>query len=120
MFDCLQKGGLGLEHHLHRGRALAAFNHLLAVRVQKLKMESTHRSPEGQTNVQADVQTVLAPVTQSEESLLSSVWSLFILIYLFRCMFCLFFLVQLCFAYINAHGCTLCIFLDYLFMHVIC
>ncbi|KAH7860687.1 hypothetical protein Vadar_016791 [Vaccinium darrowii] len=73
VFDCLQKGGLGLEHHLHRGRALAAFNHLLAVRVQKLKMESTHRSPEGQTNVQADVQTVLAPVTQSEESLLSSV-----------------------------------------------
>ncbi|XP_058186031.1 uncharacterized protein LOC131303262 isoform X4 [Rhododendron vialii] len=74
----LEESGLGLEHHLHRGRALAAFNHLLAVRVQKLKMESTHRSPAGssvpgQTNVQADVQTVLAPLTQSEESLLSSV-----------------------------------------------
>lgn len=87
VFDCLQESGLGLEHHLHRGRALAAFNHLLAVRVQKLKMESTHRSPAGssvpgQTNVQADVQTLLAPLTQSEESLLSSVWSLFILIFI--------------------------------------
>ena len=71
---------------MHRGRALAAFNHLLAVRVQKLKLENTNRgqpgtSLHGQTNVQADVQIVLTPITQSEESLLSSVGSLFIVIY---------------------------------------
>ncbi|KAI8029134.1 hypothetical protein LOK49_LG01G02035 [Camellia lanceoleosa] len=74
----LEESGLGLEHHLHRGRALAAFNHLLGVRVQKLKLENTHRgqsgtSVHGQTNVQADVQTLLTPIAQSEESLLSSV-----------------------------------------------
>ncbi|CAL5368142.1 unnamed protein product [Camellia sinensis] len=74
----LEESGLGLEHHLHRGRALAAFNHLLGVRIQKLKLENTHRgqsgtSVHGQTNVQADVQTLLTPIAQSEESLLSSV-----------------------------------------------
>ncbi|XAR73263.1 hypothetical protein NMG60_11007174 [Bertholletia excelsa] len=74
----LEESGLGLEHHLHRGRALAAFNHLLSVRVQKLKLQDTHMgqpgtSISGQTNVQADVQTLLSPITQSEESLLSSV-----------------------------------------------
>lgn len=62
---------------MHRGRALAAFNHLLTVRVQKLKSEAqTH----GQTNVQADVQTLLGPITESEKSLLSSVSLSFLLI----------------------------------------
>ncbi|XP_059642353.1 uncharacterized protein LOC132284280 isoform X2 [Cornus florida] len=77
----IEETGLGLEHHLHRGRALAAFNHLLAVRVQKLKLENIHRgqagtSLHGQTNVQLDVQSLLTPITQSEESLLSSVMPL--------------------------------------------
>ncbi|KAA8530957.1 hypothetical protein F0562_005676 [Nyssa sinensis] len=77
----LEESGLGLEHHLHRGRALAAFNHLLAVRVQTLKLENTHKgqsgtSLHGQTNIQSDVQTLLAPLTQGEESLLSSVMPL--------------------------------------------
>ncbi|RVW55231.1 hypothetical protein CK203_067014 [Vitis vinifera] len=71
------ESGLGLEQHLHRGRALAAFNHLLGVRVQKLKLENTKgqssASVNGQTNVQSDVQMLLSPITQSEESLLSSV-----------------------------------------------
>ncbi|KAF8404468.1 hypothetical protein HHK36_009353 [Tetracentron sinense] len=66
----LQETGFGVEHHLHRGRALAAFNHIIGVRVQKLKLENIHQE---QANVQPDVQTLLAPVTQSEESLLSSV-----------------------------------------------
>ncbi|XP_052197729.1 uncharacterized protein LOC127804771 isoform X2 [Diospyros lotus] len=74
----LEEHGLGFEHHLHRGRALAAFNHLLTVRVQKLKLENSHggqpgTSLHGQTNAQADVQTLLMPITRSEESLLSSV-----------------------------------------------
>lgn len=78
----LQETGLGLEHHLHRGRALAAFNHLISVRVKKLKMENIARghsgtSGNGQTNVQSDVHTLLAPITQSEESLLLPVRIIF-------------------------------------------
>lgn len=58
---------------MHRGRALAAFNHILDVRVQKLKSEHMSKEKGGQTIVQSDVQMLLAPLTQSEESLLSSV-----------------------------------------------
>ncbi|KAL3527892.1 hypothetical protein ACH5RR_012548 [Cinchona calisaya] len=71
-----EETGLGLEHHLHRGRALAAFNHLLALRVQNLNSEKggpSGTSVPGQTNVQSDVQSLLAPITQNEESLLSAV-----------------------------------------------
>ncbi|XP_028951098.2 uncharacterized protein [Malus domestica] len=68
--SALGENSLGLEHHLHRGRALAAFNHLLTARVQKLKSE---RQAHGQTNVQADVQTLLGPIKESEKSLLASV-----------------------------------------------
>ncbi|XP_048128224.1 uncharacterized protein LOC115744096 isoform X2 [Rhodamnia argentea] len=70
----LKETGLGLEQHLHRGRALAAFNHLLGVRVQKLKLErQSGASVHGQVNVQSDIQTLLGPITQNEELLLSSV-----------------------------------------------
>lgn len=73
---------LGLEHHLHRGRALAAFIHLLSLRVKKLKLKvETHRvhsdiSVNGQSNIQSDVHTLLSPITQEEESLISSVMPL--------------------------------------------
>ncbi|KAJ8769555.1 hypothetical protein K2173_005158 [Erythroxylum novogranatense] len=69
----LEESGVGIEHHLHRGRALAAFNHILGVRVQKLKLEGKSGASHGQSNVQSDVQTLLAPLTQNEEALLSSV-----------------------------------------------
>ncbi|XP_042492983.1 uncharacterized protein LOC122072667 isoform X2 [Macadamia integrifolia] len=74
----LEESGFGVEHHLHRGRALAAFNHLLGLRVQELKSTNARQdisgaSIQGQTNFQSDVQMLLAPLTQSEESLLSSV-----------------------------------------------
>ncbi|KAG9129276.1 hypothetical protein Leryth_015660 [Lithospermum erythrorhizon] len=73
----LKVTGHGLEHHLHRGRPLAAFYHILTERVKKLKLESTQgassSSAHGQGNVQSDVHTFLAPINQSEESLLSSV-----------------------------------------------
>ncbi|KAF9603991.1 hypothetical protein IFM89_039345 [Coptis chinensis] len=77
----VEDDGFGVEHHLHRGRALAAFNHLLGVRVKKLNSGHTDQkhssaSIHGKANVQADVQMLLAPVTQSEESLLSSVMPL--------------------------------------------
>ncbi|KAL8218308.1 hypothetical protein R6Q57_021681 [Mikania cordata] len=72
----------GLEHHLHRGRALAAFIHLLSLRVKKLKSDYETRrihsdtSVNGQSNVQSDVHTLLSPITHEEESLLSSVMPL--------------------------------------------
>ncbi|KAL6583192.1 hypothetical protein OROMI_005270 [Orobanche minor] len=74
----LEGTDVGLEHHLHRGRALAALNHILSARVVKLKSDSKHRGQSeakssGQTNVQLDVQNLLAPLTESEESLLSPV-----------------------------------------------
>lgn len=74
-----QGSRLGLEHHLHRGRALAAFIHLLSLRVKKLKLEYETRrmhsdtSVNGQSNIQSDVHTLLSPITPDEESLLSSV-----------------------------------------------
>lgn len=76
---------LGLEHHLHRGRSLAAFIHLLSLRVKKLKLEfETHRvhsniSVNGQSNIQSDIHTLLSPITQEEETLLSSVMPLAIM-----------------------------------------
>ncbi|KAH8502934.1 hypothetical protein H0E87_014301 [Populus deltoides] len=75
LFDSsLEETKLGLEHHLHRGRTLAAFNHILSVRVQKLKLEGQSVAlSHGQQNFQSDVQALLAPLTQSEEAVLSSV-----------------------------------------------
>ncbi|KAG8383430.1 hypothetical protein BUALT_Bualt04G0012400 [Buddleja alternifolia] len=75
----LEGAGVGLEHHLHRGRALAALNHLLSARVHMLKSENQHGGQSetlssGQTNVQSDVQTLLGPITENEESLLSSAY----------------------------------------------
>ena len=69
-----------MEQHLHRGRALAAFNQILSSRVQKLKSDGidirrSSASLRGQANVQSDVQTLLSPLTQNEESILSSVMS---------------------------------------------
>ncbi|XP_076902084.1 uncharacterized protein LOC143556706 isoform X1 [Bidens hawaiensis] len=78
----LEGSRLGLEHHLHRGRALAAFIHLLSLRVKKLKLEYETRrmhsdtSVNGQSNIQSDVHTLLSPITPDEESLLSSVMPL--------------------------------------------
>nr|XP_043630154.1 uncharacterized protein LOC122601459 [Erigeron canadensis] len=78
----VEGSGLGLEHHLHRGRALAAFIHLLSLRVKKLKFDFETRrlqsdsSVNEQSNIQFDVHTLLSPITQEEESLLSSVMPL--------------------------------------------
>uniref|UniRef100_A0A2P2LNY5 Uncharacterized protein LOC105123888 isoform X3 n=1 Tax=Rhizophora mucronata TaxID=61149 RepID=A0A2P2LNY5_RHIMU len=69
----LEESGHGIEHHLHRGRALAAFNHIIGARVQKLKLEGQSSKSHGQTNIQSDLQTFLAPITQSEKPFFSSV-----------------------------------------------
>ncbi|XP_056159194.1 uncharacterized protein LOC115681990 isoform X4 [Syzygium oleosum] len=91
----LKETGLGLEHHLHRGRALAAFNHLLGARVRKLKLErQSGASVHGQVNVQSDIQRLLGPVTQNEELLLAPVMPLAIMHFedpmlVASCAFCL-------------------------------
>uniref|UniRef100_A0A1J3EY96 Spatacsin C-terminal domain-containing protein n=1 Tax=Noccaea caerulescens TaxID=107243 RepID=A0A1J3EY96_NOCCA len=65
---------LGLEHFLHRGRPLAAFNAFLEHRVGKLKLEDQSGSSiHGQRNMQSDVPMLLSPLTQTDVSLLSSV-----------------------------------------------
>lgn len=64
---------------MHRGRALAAFNQLLTSRVENLKIEGRSNAS-GQTNVQSDVQTLLSPISEKEQSLLSSVRALFLII----------------------------------------
>lgn len=69
----LEGTGVGLEHHLHRGHAMAALNHVLSARVYKLKSDGKEEGKYGPLNVQSDVQILLAPLTKSEESLLSSV-----------------------------------------------
>lgn len=67
-----------VEHHLHRGRALAAFRHLLVKRASQLKSASARQVISAQSNVQADVQLILAPLSQAERSILLSVWSMFL------------------------------------------
>ncbi|KAJ0988045.1 hypothetical protein J5N97_006401 [Dioscorea zingiberensis] len=76
LYSSLEENSFGIEHHLHRGRALAAFNYLLGLRALKLK---SAQDLSGQTNTQSDVQMLLAPLTQSEGSLLSSVMPLAIM-----------------------------------------
>ncbi|XXG85857.1 hypothetical protein AAC387_Pa11g0871 [Persea americana] len=69
-----EENGSGVEHHLHRGRPLAAFNHILGARALKQKsnaQEEPSGAPiHGQSNIQSDLQTLLAPFSQNEASLL--------------------------------------------------
>ncbi|CAH9071176.1 unnamed protein product [Cuscuta epithymum] len=82
----LKESERGIEHHLHRGRALAAFSHLLSLRAQKLKPESsqgvrlgTSAHGRSQAIIQSDMQKLLGPVTETEQFLLLSVIPLAIL-----------------------------------------
>ncbi|CAN6442246.1 unnamed protein product [Victoria cruziana] len=69
-----QANEFGVEHHLHRGRALAAFNYILGVRARKMRTTNSR-----QANIQSDAQALLSPLSPDEESLLSSVIPLAIL-----------------------------------------
>ncbi|KAL3688215.1 hypothetical protein R1sor_014524 [Riccia sorocarpa] len=67
--------GLGTEHHLRRGRALAAFNSLLSSRVQSGasgSQDSTGRASSSQLS-QSEIQTLLGPLSSHEEKLLATV-----------------------------------------------
>eukprot|EP01018_Ginkgo_biloba_P020370 Gb_30364 [translate_table: standard] len=82
-----EEGDFGVEHHLHRGRALAAFNCLIGNRAQRrnslgrVHQEHVGKSARGQIQAQAspEVQILLAPSTPSEEKLLISVTPLAIM-----------------------------------------
>ncbi|KZV20985.1 hypothetical protein F511_38482 [Dorcoceras hygrometricum] len=62
--------GVGLEHHLHRGHALAALNHVLSARVYKLKSDSNEEGKYGQLNVQSDVQVIPLAIAHFDDSVL--------------------------------------------------
>uniref|UniRef100_A0A0E0JEY2 Spatacsin C-terminal domain-containing protein n=1 Tax=Oryza punctata TaxID=4537 RepID=A0A0E0JEY2_ORYPU len=68
-----QEKDLRVEHHLHRGRALAAFRHLLGKRASQLKSANASQVISVQSSVQADVQLILAPLSQTERPILLSV-----------------------------------------------
>ncbi|XP_020677460.1 uncharacterized protein LOC110096041 isoform X3 [Dendrobium catenatum] len=73
LYSSIEEDGSGMEQHLHRSRALAAFNHLLSLRASKLKEATEHQEPLRQTNIQSDVQAILSSLSLKEWSLLPSV-----------------------------------------------
>ncbi|XP_062194810.1 uncharacterized protein LOC133897988 isoform X2 [Phragmites australis] len=73
LYSSLEEKDVRVEHHLHRGRALAAFRHLLVKRALQLKSANARQVISAQFNVQADVQLILAPLSQAERSILLSV-----------------------------------------------
>ncbi|KQK03052.1 uncharacterized protein LOC100829381 isoform X2 [Brachypodium distachyon] len=73
LYSSLEEKDLRVEHHLHRGRALAAFRHLLGKRAAQLKSANARQVISAQSDVQADVQLILAPLSQTERSVLLSV-----------------------------------------------
>ncbi|KAL6626875.1 hypothetical protein ACP70R_030601 [Stipagrostis hirtigluma subsp. patula] len=73
LYSSLEEKDVRVEHHLHRGRALAAFRHLLVKRASQLKSANARQVISAQSNVQADVQLMLAPLSQAERSILLSV-----------------------------------------------
>ncbi|KAF0916073.1 hypothetical protein E2562_000693 [Oryza meyeriana var. granulata] len=73
LYSSLEEKDLRVEHHLHRGRALAAFRHLLGKRASQLKSANARQVISVQSSVQADVQLILAPLSQTERPILLSV-----------------------------------------------
>lgn len=77
-----QENKFAIEHHLHRSRALGVFSHLLGLRARKYKSMHNHQQGSGGsmpflTNVQADVQALLEPLTEDEGPIISSVCFIF-------------------------------------------
>ncbi|XP_072998646.1 uncharacterized protein [Typha latifolia] len=73
LYSSIEEKGFRVEHHLHRGRALAAFSHLLLLRASNLRLSNARQELSTQPNTHSDVQLILAPLTQSEGSFLLSV-----------------------------------------------
>ncbi|CAD5188311.1 unnamed protein product [Musa acuminata subsp. malaccensis] len=73
LYSSVEEKGFGVEHHLHRGRALAAFNHLLGARTLNLKSANPRQQISGKPNIQSDMQAILSPLTEGESSILKTV-----------------------------------------------
>ncbi|CAA6664133.1 unnamed protein product [Spirodela intermedia] len=78
LYSSLEDNTFAIEHHLHRSRALGVFSHLLGLRARKYKSMHGHQQVSGGsmpflTNVQADVQALLEPLTEDEGPVISSV-----------------------------------------------
>lgn len=70
-FSVNQEAGVGIEHHLRRGRPLAAFQSLLSARVHSAGSHVTHLSRNFSSSYEA--QTLLSHITETEESLITAV-----------------------------------------------
>ncbi|CAA7400661.1 unnamed protein product [Spirodela intermedia] len=84
LYSSLEDNTFAIEHHLHRSRALGVFSHLLGLRARKYKSMHGHQQVSGGsmpflTNVQADVQALLEPLTEDEGPVISSVMPLAIM-----------------------------------------
>nr|CAD1822161.1 unnamed protein product [Ananas comosus var. bracteatus] len=74
LYSSLQDKGFKVEHYLHRGQALAAFNHLLSVRALSLKSANARQELSAQpNNIHLDVQKILTALSQTEVSVVQSV-----------------------------------------------
>ncbi|KAG6556016.1 hypothetical protein Mapa_001956 [Marchantia paleacea] len=72
--------GLGLEHHLRRGRALAAFNSLLGSRIQSASHDPGSKAGHPPLT-SSEMQILLGPLSAHEEKLLATVAPLAIMQY---------------------------------------
>lgn len=81
----LEDKAVGVEHHLRRGRAMAAFNSLLATRLQNVNAqgslirEHVGKFQKGQLHMSSELHALLSPLTVHEEKHLASVLPLAIM-----------------------------------------
>lgn len=74
-----QEKVVGIEHHLRRGRAMAAFNSLLATRLQNVNAqgsvirEHVGKFQKGQMHLSSELHALLSPLSMHEEKHLASV-----------------------------------------------
>lgn len=82
----MQETGLEVEHHLRRGRPLAAFSSLLSTRIHNA---GSYTPQPGRQSFSYDSPNLLSSLTESEESLIASVrcYSPSLLIFVFEVFF---------------------------------
>ena len=82
---------MGIDHHLERGRALAAFNSLLALRLQNFNVqgsmirEHVGKFQRGQLHMSSELHAVLSPLSHEEKYLTNVSKSTFRFFYKFSC-----------------------------------
>ncbi|KAH7442054.1 hypothetical protein KP509_03G068400 [Ceratopteris richardii] len=74
-----EERSVGVEHHLRRGRAMAAFNSLLGIRLQNLNAqgslirEHVGKFQKGQLHMSSELNALLSPLSTPEEKYLATV-----------------------------------------------